>query len=75
MVANGLGVTLLPEIAVKANILGSARLKVKKFKGDSVARKIGLAWRKTDPRHEDYRLLGEFIRDWSARRLKVPIID
>jgi len=71
MVANGLGVTLLPELAVKANILGNSGLVIKKFKEDRVAREIGLAWRNTDPRDQDYQTLAQFIRDWVGRQLGV----
>ena len=63
MVANGLGVTLLPDVAVKADILGDTHLLLKKFTSESVSRQIGLAWRKSDPRREDYLLLGEFIKE------------
>lgn len=71
MVANGLGVTLLPELAVKANILGNSGLVIKRFKEDRVARDIGLAWRNTDPRDQDYQTLAQFIRDWVGRQLGV----
>ncbi len=71
MVANGLGVTLLPEIAVKADILGKSGLSLKKFKDGRVARKIGLAWRRTDPRDKDYQALARFIRTWVGKTLGV----
>jgi len=74
MVANGLGVTLLPEIAVQSNIIGSTNLKIKKFKNDKVAREIGLAWRITDPREQDYLALATFIRGWVKKHLKVPVL-
>lgn len=63
MVANGLGVTLLPDIAVKADIVGDTRLQLKEFSSENVSREIGMAWRKSDPRREDYLLLGEFIKE------------
>ena len=74
MVANGLGVTLLPDIAVKADILGKSGLEIKRFKDDKVAREIGLAWRDTDPREQDYLALAKFIRDWVKRKLKVQVL-
>lgn len=74
MVANGLGVTLLPDIAVKADILGKSGLAIKRFKDDKVAREIGLAWRDTDPRQQDYLALAKFIRSWVKRKLKVPVL-
>lgn len=66
MVANNLGVTLLPAMAVDANILGDTGLQLKPFTGGSVNRKIGMAWRQTDPRRDDYIVLAEFIRSRSA---------
>ncbi len=71
MVANGLGVTLLPALSIKGGVLGEAKLQLKSFGGENVSREIGMAWRKTDPRREEYLLLAEFIRlHWeSAEKL------
>ena len=63
MVANGLGVTLLPEIAVEGDVLGDTQLQLKRFCNEGVYREIGMAWRKSDPRRADYLLLAEFIKD------------
>ena len=63
MVANGLGVTLLPDMSIKADILGDTHLQLKEFNNENVSREIGMAWRKSDPRREDYLLLGEFIKN------------
>ena len=62
MVANGLGVTLLPQIAVTAEVLGDTKLQLKKFTKENVSREIGLAWRKSDPRRDEYLFLADFIR-------------
>ena len=62
MVANGLGLTLLPSISVQANILGDTHLQLKHFNNENVSREIGMAWRKSDPRREDYLLLADLIR-------------
>ncbi|MEX2130136.1 MAG: hydrogen peroxide-inducible genes activator [Pseudohongiellaceae bacterium] len=64
MVANGLGTTLLPEMAVQADILGDTNLQIKRFKDRKVSRGIGLAWRQSDPRVADYQALAVFIKDW-----------
>ena len=68
MVANGLGLTLLPEMAVAADVLGDTQLTVKRFNKESVSRQIGMAWRKTDPRREEYLRLAEFIKAHCARK-------
>ena len=62
MVANGLGVTLLPAISIAADVLGDTDLQVREFGPENVSRKIGMAWRKSDPRREEYLLLSEFIK-------------
>ena len=70
MVANGLGITLLPEMAVNADILGDSNLQVRRFKDKHVSRGIGLAWRQSDPRVNHYQALAGFIRDWVVQRRK-----
>ena len=62
MVANGLGVTLLPAISIAADVLGDTQLQIREFGSENVSRKIGMAWRKSDPRYEEYLLLSEFIK-------------
>jgi LysR family hydrogen peroxide-inducible transcriptional activator len=61
MVANGLGVTLLPQMAVSADVLGETQLELRHFGEENVSREIGMAWRKSDPRREEYLLLADFI--------------
>ena len=61
MVANDIGVTLLPGMAVKAGIIGDAALTVRSFDQTNVTRKIGLMWRKKTPRRVEFRQLGELI--------------
>ena len=62
MVANNLGITLLPAMAVDADILADTGLQLRPFASNTVNRKIGMAWRKTDPRRDEFILLAEFIR-------------
>ncbi len=63
MVANGLGLTLLPAISVTANVLGDAQLQLRQFSNENVSREIGMAWRKSDPHRDEYLLLVEFIKE------------
>lgn len=72
MVANGLGVTLLPAMSVQADVLGETHLMLKHFNNENVSREIGMAWRKSDPRKEDYRLLAEFIRQHAKLARPIP---
>jgi LysR family hydrogen peroxide-inducible transcriptional activator len=62
MVANGYGVTLLPEVAVDAEGRDK-RVKLLRFSAPEPARSIGLAWRRTSPRRRDFEALGQVIID------------
>jgi len=53
MVANGYGVTLVPEVAVDAE-LHDPRVRLLRFAEPEPARTIGLAWRRTSPRRADF---------------------
>ena len=68
MVANGLGVTLLPEMAVQANVLGDTHLQLKHFSSENVSREIGMAWRRSDPRRDDFLLLADFIQSHIVKK-------
>lgn len=62
MVANGYGVTLVPEIAL--DVEGrDARVKVLRFRDPEPARRIGLAWRRTSPRKADFVALGQIVTE------------
>lgn len=60
MVANGLGVTLLPRMAVDTGILSGTDLVVRPL-SDGGSRRIGLAWRPSSPRRADFQALGAFL--------------
>ncbi len=65
MVANGLGITLLPEMAIKAGITRGTDLVTIPLSKNSPPRDIGLVWRKTSGRKEEFTLLGQFLREIS----------
>jgi LysR family transcriptional regulator, hydrogen peroxide-inducible genes activator len=60
MVANGYGVTLVPEVAVDVEVRDE-RVKLLRFAEPQPARTIGLAWRKTSPRKVDFVALGQIV--------------
>jgi LysR family transcriptional regulator, hydrogen peroxide-inducible genes activator len=60
MVANGYGVTLLPEVAAAVEVR-DGRVRLLRFAEPEPARAIGLAWRRTSPRKRDFTALGEII--------------
>ncbi len=62
MVDSGLGVTLLPMLAVRAGALRGTRIATRPLAGPDSSRTIGLAWRASSAQAETYKLLGEVIR-------------
>lgn len=62
MVANGYGVTLVPEVAVDVEIRDE-RIKLLRFTVPEPGRTIGLAWRRTSPRKADFLALGQLVAD------------
>lgn len=62
MVANGYGVTLLPQVAVDVE-LRDERVKLLRFADPAPGRTIGLAWRRTSPRKVDFVALGQLITE------------
>ncbi|WP_157218733.1 hydrogen peroxide-inducible genes activator [Flavisphingomonas formosensis] len=62
MVDNGLGVTLLPEMALDAGILKDTSIVARPLDAEHPTRKIALAWRKGSPRDKEFRLLADALR-------------
>lgn len=61
MVANGIGITLLPQMALDSRILSGTEVQTRHFADSGISRSIGLMWRKKTPRRAEFSLLGEFI--------------
>lgn len=62
MVEAGLGVTLLPEMAVKAGFAAAAGLEVRPFAPPVPKRRIGLAWRRGSGRREEAQAIAEVLK-------------
>ena len=62
MVDNGLGLTMLPEMAVEAGILAGTDVVARPLKSKQASRTIALIWRRNSPRREDFELLAEELR-------------
>ncbi len=62
MVDNGLGTTMLPEMAIKAGILHDTQVVARPLKARRNTREIALIWRKNSPRAEEFRLLAKELR-------------
>jgi LysR family hydrogen peroxide-inducible transcriptional activator len=58
MVAGGLGVTLLPDMAVPTHVPKQGELVARPFDRSGAGRQIGLAWRTTSSRAEEFREFG-----------------
>ena len=70
MVANGYGITLLPEMAIASEVHTSGDIRLLPFRAPEPKREIGLAWRKTSPRKRDFIQLAELLRDVAPRPRK-----
>jgi LysR family hydrogen peroxide-inducible transcriptional activator len=62
MVANGYGITLLPEVAVDVEARNE-RVKLLRFAPPTPSRTVGLAWRLTSPRKSDFVALAQIVID------------
>ena len=63
MVDNGLGVTMLPEMAVDSGILDHTQVAARPLEADNASRRIALVWRKASPRERDFRLLADVLAE------------
>jgi len=62
MVVNNIGITLLPEMAVSANITHDTNAQIRPIKARrNLSRSIALVWRKNSPRAGEFRQLGDII--------------
>ncbi|MBC7986296.1 MAG: hydrogen peroxide-inducible genes activator [Sphingomonadaceae bacterium] len=61
MVDNGLGLTMLPEMAITAGILEHTGIVARPLDAEHPARTIALVWRRNSPREKDFMLLAEAL--------------
>ncbi len=62
MVAEGLGLTLVPDLAIQAGLLKGKNLKAIPLKGGGEGREIGLCWRSSNPRANEFKLLAQELK-------------
>ena len=67
MVANGMGLTLLPEISLGVETK-HGDVQVIPFETPEPSRTVGLAWRTSSPRTRDFEALGAVVSDIAPRR-------
>ncbi len=71
MVDNGLGVTMLPKMAIDAGILNGTSITTRPLSADHPSRGIALVWRKASPRAKEFALFAGVLR--AANRLQVSV--
>jgi LysR family transcriptional regulator, hydrogen peroxide-inducible genes activator len=67
MAAGGIGITLMPEMAVPSEITQGSGLVARPLKGEP-SRSIALAWRRSSARKAEFRRLGEYFKEVLAKR-------
>jgi LysR family hydrogen peroxide-inducible transcriptional activator len=67
MVDNGLGITLVPQLALDAGLLRGTKTVARPLTGSEAWREIGLAWRRGTARRAEFELLGDTLRDLIER--------
>ena len=61
MVDNGLGITMLPEMALKAGILDNTNITARPLDEANAVRRVALVWRRASPREKDFQLLAKVL--------------
>ena len=62
MVANDIGISILPKMAVDAEILRGTTVETHAFTDKKVRRSIGLMWRNSSSRQAEFSQLGKLIK-------------
>jgi LysR family transcriptional regulator, hydrogen peroxide-inducible genes activator len=62
MVDNGLGLTMIPEMALGAGLLQGTRVVARPLEADHPSRRIALIWRRSSPREKEFRLLADALK-------------
>jgi LysR family hydrogen peroxide-inducible transcriptional activator len=62
MAAGGLGLTLIPQMAVAAELPADGSLVVRPLAADAPPRRIALAWRRSAARKNEFRLFGTYVK-------------
>ena len=62
MVAGGLGVSLVPKLAIDAGVTSGADVDLQAFETPLIGRRIGIAWRTGSPRASEAKMIGEIVR-------------
>lgn len=75
MVGMGMGVTFLPALYAQSEISAQSEITVKRLKGRTVTRSVGLVWRKSAGRAPAYNQLADVIRDVCRKSFPNLVIE
>lgn len=70
MVAEGMGATLLPDLAINAGVSAQGQVVIRPLCGAANYRSIGLCWRRQSGRAETFRRLGDCLKTWAGDMLR-----
>jgi LysR family hydrogen peroxide-inducible transcriptional activator len=73
MAAGGLGITLVPQMALASEVPRDGSLVARPLAGDAPPRRIALTWRPSSPRKTEFRRFGSYVKsalDASSRTPK-----
>lgn len=73
MVANGYGITLVPQVAAEVEVRDD-RVKLLEFSQPQPGRTIGMAWRRTSPRKADFVALGQIMTEALMPQMRVRAV-
>jgi LysR family hydrogen peroxide-inducible transcriptional activator len=73
MVDNGLGITLLPQLAIDGGILRGTKLVVRPFGDDESGRRIGMIWRRGTGRRGEFELLAKELAELVRKRSRATL--
>ncbi len=61
MVDHGLGLTILPEMAIQAGILEHTSIVARPLAAEHAVRRIALVWRRASPRRTRFPLMADVL--------------
>tara|TARA_R110000782_G_scaffold167129_6_gene259230 strand:- start:31713 stop:32642 length:930 start_codon:yes stop_codon:yes gene_type:complete len=73
MVDNGLGLTLLPEMAITGGILANTQISARPLASANASREIALVWRKESSREKEFRILADILQALSKAESRKPV--
>ena len=75
MVGMGMGAAFLPALYASSEIPARGEVVVKKLKGKTITRSVGLVWRKSAGRADAYKQICDIVRDVVGKKFSDLIIE